>query len=148
MRLSHISLTARDAAALGGFYAEVFGYRERRPAKRLSGASVSRGNGLKDADIYSIWLALPDDPGPFLEILEYTPTLNRGRPEVNAPGFDHLAFVVNDLNRVLRDVLRCGGAMQGEVTNFGSAEAPVLIVYVRDPEGNLLELEDNHRPVI
>lgn len=146
MRLSHISLTARDAAALGGFYAEVFCYRERRPAKRLSGTSVSRGNGLRDADIYSIWLALPDDPGPFLEILEYTPTLNRGRPEVNAPGFGHLAFLVNDLNRVLRDVLRCGGAMQGEVTNFGSAEAPVLIVYVRDPEGNLLELESNHRP--
>ncbi|MFY1713450.1 VOC family protein [Tritonibacter mobilis] len=146
MRLSHISLTARDAAVLGEFYAEVFGYRERRPAKRLSGASVSRGNGLKDADIYSIWLALPDDSGPFLEILEYTQTLNRGRPEVNAPGFGHLAFVVNDLNRVLRDVLRCGGAMQGEVTNFGSAEAPVLIVYVRDPEGNLLELESNHRP--
>ncbi len=146
MRLSHISLTARDAAALGGFYAGVFGYRERRPAKRLSGTSVSRGNGLKDADIYSIWLALPDDPGPFLEILEYTQTLNRGRPEVNAPGFGHLAFVVNDLNRVLRDVLRCGGAMQGEITNFGSTEAPVLIVYVRDPEGNLLELESNHRP--
>ena len=129
MRLSHISLTARDAAVLGEFYAEVFGYRERRPAKRLSGTSVSRGNGLKDADIYSIWLALPDGPGPFLEILEYTPTLHRGRPEVNAPGFGHLAFVVNDLNRVLRDVLRSGGSMQGEITNFGSAATIATIGY-------------------
>ncbi|MEM9975610.1 MAG: hypothetical protein AAF771_15640 [Pseudomonadota bacterium] len=38
-------------------------------------------------------------------------------------------------------VLRSGGALQGNPMNFGSDERPHWIVYMRDPEGNILELE-------
>ena len=141
MRLLHVSLTARNADQLSSFYKEVFGFVERRAPKRLSGTAVSRGNGLPNNDIYSIWLDFPADNEPFLEIMEYTVPAERGIPAVNDPGFGHLAFEVCDLQQTIEKVLRFGGGLQGEVTNFGSEERPQLIVYARDREGNILELE-------
>lgn len=141
MRLTHISLTARDADLLAQFYQQVFGFIYRRPPTRLSGPKVARGNGLPGSDIYSIWLCLPDDDGPFLEIMEFAKPAERGLPAVNEPGYAHLAFEVADLEKTIGDVLRSGGSLQGEVTDFGTRHSPHLIIYMRDPEGNILELE-------
>lgn len=102
---------------------------------------VSRGNGLPNSDIYSVWLDQHDQQGPFLEIMEYTEDMERRWPAVNDLGYAHLAFEVRDLQATIEKVLQSGGSMQGEVTNFGTQKQPHLIVYVRDPEGNILELE-------
>jgi glyoxylase I family protein len=141
LKLLHVSLTAREADTLSSFYRDVFGFLDRRPPKRLTGEIVSRGNGLPNSSIYVVWLGLPDDDGPFLEIMEYDETVSRCDPVVNEPGYGHLAFEVRDLSEAIEDVLRLGGALQGQITNFGTEEKPHLIVYVRDPEGNILELE-------
>ncbi len=146
MRLKHVSLTARDADRLAAFYKHSFGLVERRPPKRLSGETVSRGNGLPGSGIYTIWLNLTDDTTPFLEIMEYSETIDRARPAVNEPGYGHLAFEVRNLTESVGAVLRFGGALQGDIANFGTDDAPYLIVYVRDPEGNLLELEQPFCP--
>lgn len=146
MKLTHVSLTARDAGALATFYKTAFGFAERRPRTRLSGEAVSRGNGLPDADILSHWLTMAERDGPFLEILEYADPVSRPLPAVNAPGWGHLAFEVSDLAATLEAVTGLGGEMQGEVVNFGTEAAPLRIVYVRDPEGNILELEERPRP--
>ncbi len=141
MTLSHVSLTARDALALSSFYQAVFDLVERRPPRRLAGEAVWRGNGLPGVEILVVWLEEPEQTGPFLEIMQYTTTVDRGSPAVNEPGFAHLAFEVADIHETLERVLRFGGCLQGQVTNFGTGQAPRLIVYVRDPEGNILELD-------
>lgn len=143
LRLLHISLTARDADALSAFYREALGFIDRRPPVRLSGEKISRGNGLPNSSIYSIWLALPGNPGPFLEVMEYSDPLESRIPAVNEPGYAHIAFEVEDLHASIERVLRSGGTLQGKVTNFGSHARPYLIVYVRDPEGNIIELEQS-----
>ena len=71
----------------------------------------------------------------------YVETVERPSPAVNERGYAHLAFEVEDLLATIGKVLQSGGSMQGEVTNFGTNKQPHLIVYVRDPEGNILELE-------
>lgn len=86
-----------------------------------------------------------DDTGPFLEILQYSQMVGRPKPAVNEPGFGHLAFEVDDLTESVGNVLRFGGSLQGQITNLGTAETPFLVVYVRDPEGNILELEQSAR---
>ncbi len=141
MKLLHVSVAARDADVLSAFYKTVFGYVDRRPPTTLSGEKVSRGNGLPNTHIYSVWLRLPDDEGPFLEILEYKNTLDRPEPRVNEPGFGHLAFEVSDIEATVAEIIKAGGKSQGEVTDFGTLNSPLLVVYVRDPEGNILELE-------
>lgn len=145
MRLKHVNLTAHNADSLAAFYREAFGFSERRPPRRLCGEAVSRGNGLPRSEIYAIWLDLNDDTGPFLEIMQYSQMVNRPKPAVNEPGFGHLAFEVGDLTESVGNVLRFGGSLQGQITNLGTAETPFLVVYVRDPEGNILELEQPAR---
>ena len=84
---------------------------------------------------------LPDDAGPFLEILEYDTTEDASHRAPNAQGFGHLAFEVSDIHSTIADIIAHGGSRQGEVVNFGTDTAPLLIIYMRDPEGNILELE-------
>jgi predicted enzyme related to lactoylglutathione lyase len=141
VKLLHVSLTARDADRLSLFYRTVFGLVEKRPPKMLHGDAVGRGNGLAGIGIYSIWLQLPNEDGPFLEIMQYSTTTHRPLPAVNEPGFGHLSLSVSNLETTLRCVLDQGGSMQGQITNFGTQDHPLFIVYVRDCEGNILELE-------
>ena len=146
MRISHISITARNAEQLAAFYRSVFRFTEKRAAKTLSGPHIAKGNGLPDMRILSIWLHHPDSAEPFLELMEYAETADSLYPEPNAPGLAHLAISVDDLDATLAELIAAGGQLQGEVTNFGTDEAPIRIVYARDPEGNILELEQNGPP--
>ncbi|SFU06034.1 Catechol 2,3-dioxygenase [Pseudovibrio denitrificans] len=141
MKLTHINLVARDAKALAAFYEAVFQCKQMRPAKVLSGEKVSKGNGLPNSEILSIWLTFPDCGTPFLELHQHAATEDRGVAPVNATGFGHLAFQTPDLHALIAKVLSAGGSKQGEVTNFGTSERPHLICYMRDPQGNILELE-------
>lgn len=141
VKLAHVSRTAGDAKRLAQFYIGALGLRERRPPKRLSGAIFSRGNGLPASDICSIWLDFPDRSKPFLEIMEYSDVAQGGVRPINAPGDGHLALQVPDLEAALDRILDCGGSQQGEIVNLGTSERPCLCVFVRDPEGNVLELE-------
>ncbi len=141
MRLAHINLVARDADALAGFYIDVLKCEPLREPRMLSGEKVSRGNGLSGCEIYTIWLKFPELERPFLEIHEHKVTHDRDQPRVNEPGLGHLSFQMEDISAVRSDIIQAGGAQIGEITDFGTPEEPYLIAYARDPEGNVLELE-------
>jgi catechol 2,3-dioxygenase-like lactoylglutathione lyase family enzyme len=141
MKLRHVSITTRDADRLADFYSTVFGYGQRGPPRTLSGERVWRGNGLAGIDIYSIWLSQPGAEGAFLELLQYDRLLNRQTPAVNEPGYGHIAFQVEDIDASYAAILECGGTALGEITDLGTAKAPYRIVYMRDPDGNILEIE-------
>ena len=141
MRLAHVSLTARDADSLAQFYRDAFGLVDRRPPKQLTGQAVARGNGLPGVDILSLWLCVPEKPRPFLEILGYTPSEQGDPRAVNAIGWGHIALEVVDLRATVDEVLRLGGRLQGEITTLGGPDRTFEVVYVRDPEGNVVELE-------
>lgn len=141
MRFTHLSVVARDADRLAEFYKRIFGCEDRRPRTTLSGKKVSRGNGVPNSEIYSIWLTLPSVETPFLAIHEYKETRERPSPCVNEPGYAHIAFEVEDIRAIRDEIIRAGGDDQGEITDFGTVDAPRLVVYMRDPEGNVIELE-------
>lgn len=143
MRFAHVCLVARDADGLAEFYIRVFGCVDRRPRRTLSGDAVGRGIGLPDAEIRAIWLTLPGRDGPFLEIHQYRGAPDRPPPRVDEPGFGHIAFAVADIRAAMAAIVAAGGSAQGELTDLGRAGAPVLAVYMRDPEGNMLELEQS-----
>ncbi|WP_343211556.1 glyoxalase/bleomycin resistance/dioxygenase family protein (plasmid) [Aliisedimentitalea scapharcae] len=121
---------------------EVFGCEIRRPLTVLSGAAFSKGNGLHGVKIRSAWLSLPGSDS-FLELLEYSETAPRTRPRVNEPGWGHLSFAVPDIHQTCVQIIGHGGEWQGDITNLGSDTAPFLAIYMRDPEGNILELEQS-----
>jgi len=125
---------------LAQFYRDAFGLVDRRPPRNLSG-TATRGTGVPDAEIRSVWLYVPDTPRPFLEILGYTPAQQAEPRPVNAPGWGHIALEVADLRATLDAVLRLGGNLQGEIITLQGPDHRFEIVYLRDPEGNVIELE-------
>ncbi|MEI3852060.1 MULTISPECIES: VOC family protein [Ensifer] len=141
MKLAHINLVARDADALAAFYMNVLKCEPLREPRMLSGEKVSRGNGVANSEIYTIWLKFPALDRPFLEIHEHKAIHDRSQPRVNEPGFGHLSFQMDDIRAVLSEVIQAGGSQIGEITDFGTKDKPYLIAYARDPEGNILELE-------
>lgn len=86
--------------------------------------------------------------GPTLEIFQYEPaSLNLGgQPEANGSGFGHIAFAVDNVEEGLREVLAHGGQALGEITELEVADAgSITFVYARDPEGNIVELQNWRR---
>lgn len=142
MKLTHFSITAKNVDRLAAFYVAVFDCTPRRAPVTLTGAHIAAGCGLPQATIRSIWLNFPGVEHPFLELHQYRQTLERGLPQVNEPGYGHLCFQTPDIQDAVRRTLRFGGALQGEITDIGAPDHPCLAVYLRDPEGNLLELEE------
>ena len=61
---------------------------------------------------------------------------------MNRPGLGHLAFSVDDVRAAREAVLAAGGGAVGEVVTLETATgAKVTWCYLRDIEGNIIELQ-------
>jgi catechol 2,3-dioxygenase-like lactoylglutathione lyase family enzyme len=141
----HTNLVARDWRALASFYERVFGCEPVPPERTLSGRWLEAATGVPGAQIHGIHLRLPGygDSGPTLEVFQYDPRAGSQEPVANRPGLGHIAFAVGDVEHAREAVLASGGRGVGEVV---SQEIPgagtVTFAYVRDPEGNIIELQE------
>ena len=82
------------------------------------------------------------EEGPTLEIFQYNTEQARPPTAANRPGYGHIAFAVDDVPRALEAVIAAGGGALGEVVSAGIPGASqVTFVYAKDPEGNLIELQ-------
>jgi len=143
-RYVHTNLVARDWRSPVRFYVEVFGCEPVPPERDLSGAALEAGTGVRGARLRGVHLRLPGggQSGPTLEVFQYAEFAPAGRREVNRPGFAHLAFEVPSVEDARAEVLAHGGAAVGAVVTIPIADVRrVTWCYVRDPEGNVLELQ-------
>jgi glyoxylase I family protein len=144
IRYVHTNLVAMDWKRLAGFYRDVFGCTPVLPERDLSGDWIDRATGLSGVRIRGIHLRLPGhgESGPTLEIFSYDEMPGRPDALANTPGIGHIAFAVEDVAAMAERVFAAGGTAVGE-----RVEKPVPGVglltfqYLRDPEGNILELQ-------
>lgn len=144
-RYVHTNLTGRDWRALVRFYCEVFGCKPKPPERDLSGVWLDDLTGLSSAHLTGMHLALPGfgEGGPTLEIFSYDQMVSGERPVTNEPGFGHLAFLVGNVDEALKAVLAAGGGVVGKsVVTTVPGVGVLRVVYARDPEGNILELQN------
>lgn len=143
-RYVHTNLTARDWRRLVHFYVGVFGCIPVPPERDISGDWIDRLTGLKKARLRGMHLALPgfDQNAPTLEIFNYEEMKEGSWPVANEPGYGHLAFAVEDVGAALQAVIDAGGGVVGEVeTTKIPGVGNLAVVYARDPEGNIIELQ-------
>jgi len=149
-RYAHTNIIAADWQRLARFYTDVLGCRPVPPERDLSGDWLDRATGIPGAHIRGVHLRLPGhgDQGPTLEVFQYDGAAGAGAaPAVNRPGLGHLAFQVDDVAAALRAVVQAGGSAVGEVVTAEIAGAGrICFVYARDPEGNVLELQQWQLP--
>jgi predicted enzyme related to lactoylglutathione lyase len=141
----HTNLTGRDWRRLAMFYCEVFGCVPKPPERDLRGAWLDGLTCLEDAHLTGVHLRLPGfgDDGPTLEIFSYDRMAESSPPVVNEPGFGHLAFSVGNVEDALAALLAHGGGVVGSISKTVVPGVGTLrVVYARDPEGNILELQN------
>ncbi len=143
-KYGHTNLIARDWRALSSFYQRVFGCEPVPPERNYAGPKLEAGTGVKGSTVKGVHLRLPGHGpnGPTLEIYSYSIGADSLHPEVNRPGFGHIAFVVPDVRDAQREILAAGGAAVGELVTLQTATgARVTWCYMRDPEANIIELQ-------
>ena len=143
-RYVHTNLIARDWQRLSDFYTRVFGCTFVPPERDYSGADLEAGTGVAGSTVRGVHLRLPGHGphGPTLEIYSYSLVADGAEPAINRPGFAHLAFEVPSVELARREFLAAGGATAGEVVTLATADGrSVTWCYLRDPEGNFVELQ-------
>lgn len=142
-RFGHVNLVAADWRRLVKFYADVFGCTPTGTERDLHGEALERGTGLPGARLRGVHLRLPGhgENGPTLEIFSYEQNAADALATPNRVGFGHIAFVVNDVEVARKLLLANGGSQHGEAVTTAANGRKVTWVYMRDPEGNLVELQ-------
>jgi predicted enzyme related to lactoylglutathione lyase len=143
--LSHINIISRDPDLLAAFYIEVFGCVPSPPERQLEGEWLGRGMGLPGARVRAIHLRLPGENahGATLELFRLDGEVAGDPKPVGRYGLMHIAFNVADIQATFERAIAAGGQKLGEITyadvpGVGRAE----FVYTRDPEGNIVELQE------
>ena len=143
MKYVHTNLVARDWRKLADFYIKVFNCTPVSPERDLKGDWLDRAVNLKDAHITGVHLQLPGYVnGPTLEVFQYSYEEAIEKTYPNTPGLGHLAFSVGDVEETAEKIIDMGGSWIGELTTAEIHKVGTLVfAYMRDPEGNIIEIQ-------
>jgi catechol 2,3-dioxygenase-like lactoylglutathione lyase family enzyme len=147
VRYAHTNLIAHDWRALVAFYCDVFGCVPVSSERDHRGPHIDALTAMPGARIRGRHIRLPGhgEQGPTLEIFTYSEQLDSPPTALNRPGFAHVAFEVADVARTRDEILRRGGRDVGELVTIDIAGAGRLtLIYMADPEGNIIELQKWH----
>jgi catechol 2,3-dioxygenase-like lactoylglutathione lyase family enzyme len=132
--IDHMSFTVSDLEATNEFFAKLGFESVNRYVS--SGPAADEGTGTENADVDISWLGHPQG-GPKLELLRYQNEPTGKAPHNSQVGAAHLCLRVEDVNGEYE-------RLSGEGVTFVSAphadEFGVVWVYMRDPDGNVVEL--------
>lgn len=132
-RAHHVGITVADLDRCLAFYHDVLGL-DVVDRFSVSGEAFSTGVGLEDATGHFVHL---DAEGARVELVSYDPSgETRSRERVDQPGATHLGLSVADVEEFYE-------GLSDDVETLSepqTTESGAIILFVRDPEGNLVEL--------
>lgn len=141
VRFDQVKFLVRDPQALADFYEQALGCETVVPLLNVEDEAVARVLGVPDADVALTVLRLPGrgEHGPVLEL--YSVSGDRPDDWHYQPGQGQLAFEVDDLESAMGRVGGAGGNKLGDVVEWQAPSgATARFVYMRDPEGNIIDL--------
>ena len=147
IRYAHTNLIADDWRRLADFYTQVFACEPVSSERDHQGPHIDALTGMPGARICGRHLRLPGhgERGPTLEVFQYARSAPNPGTCLNRPGFAHLAFEVPDVEQKRAEVLKWGGSDVGKLVTIDIPGAGQLtLVYMTDPEGNIIELQRWH----
>ncbi len=139
----HTNIIAKDSEKLIQFYKDVFSCKSIGQKRDLKGDVFDKLTGIENVHITGEHLLLPgfDEGGPTLEIFTYEMMEGNQKHLVNAYGFSHVAFEVDDVEETLQKLISYGGQMVGELIHADYPDGRHLCaVYASDIEGNIVEI--------
>lgn len=140
----HTNIVAKNWEKLANFYIKVFDCSVAPPIRHYKGKNLVSAVNIKNVTLNGVHLRLPGYTkiGPTLEIFSYMPGQKKQNRKVNTPGITHLAFEVSDVHKTYNKVIENGGEKVGEIVTLKRSDGKkVTWCYVKDPEGNMIELQ-------
>ena len=148
IRYAHTNLIANDWRRLQDFYVQVFDCVPVSSERDHKGPLFEALTGLPGGRLKGRHLRLPGhgEHGPTLEIFQYDANDPTPTSAIKRPGFAHIAFEVPDVDAKRAEILKRGGRDYGQLVTLDIPGAGKLtLIYMCDPEGNILELQKWHR---
>src|SRR5215475_6623739 len=143
LTFDHIGLVVDDLATTAAFFTGLGFTRE--DIGDVRGTWMDRVVGLDDAVAEIVLISAPDGSG-HIELTKFrSPTLPQEPHELpsHAYGLRHVAYRVADVNAVVAQARELGYELVGDVTDF---QDMYRLVYIRGPEGLILELTQALQP--
>lgn len=140
----HTNIVAKNWQRLADFYRKIFDCKIVPPIRYYKGKDLESAFNIKDVMLNGVHLRLPgyNKTEPTLEIFSYSPSLKKQNRKVNTPGITHLAFEVSDVQKTYKKVIENGGRKVGKIITLKRTDGKkVTWCYVKDPEGNMIELQ-------
>ena len=147
--IDHVNIVVRDLEMMTDFYTAGFGFTVTRRVT-ISGDWIGSVVGLDGVVGHVVYLTVPDDPdGTRIELIRYeSPEGVRidGNGIPNACGIRHVALRVSDIAAALSNAAAAGAEPFGPITEVPGSQVTYAggkrkkIVYLHDPEGNIVEL--------
>ena len=144
IRYAHTSLVANEWRRIVKFYCEVFGCVPVGGERNRKGPEVDALTGVKETRVQGQHLRLPGhgENGPTIEIFQFNKNETAQPPSLMRPGLAHLAFEVPDIEAKRKEVHAWGGKDYGQLVTLDiPGEGKLSVLYVCDPEGNIIELQ-------
>jgi glyoxylase I family protein len=142
-RFRHVAIVAHDLTKLVDFYTQSLGFKVKRRYEAKN-ANFQNGVGVPGAEAAVVHLTIPNS-NVELEMFQFNAPLidAPGSPlPANQPGYRHMALIVDDLQAAYLELKAKGITFLSEpITHKEPKEvAGFQFVYFRDPEGNIVEL--------
>ncbi|RQH00538.1 VOC family protein [Natrarchaeobius oligotrophus] len=129
----HVGITVSDLESTLSFYRDVLGF-DVVDRFSVAGKALSEGIGVENASGTFVHL---ESGGVRLELVRFEPEANESRESaLNRPGTTHVALAVDDLESFY-------ATLPDDVETISeprTTESGTTILFVRDPEDNLVEL--------
>jgi catechol 2,3-dioxygenase-like lactoylglutathione lyase family enzyme len=144
---SHVAITVADFNRTIKFYQDVFGAPvvgvncNHDPERLRTFFGVDAGH----PELKIGWIRIPG--GATIEVFEFTPSLEPAEITWSRPGLTHLSFNVRGTDKWHRYLVEKGVEI---VSAPEASPKGHTFFFVKDPDGNLIELIDNKhmRPIL
>lgn len=144
IKFVHTNIVSNNWKKLADFYIKVFDCKIVHPLRKYEGKELDSAVNIKNAKLVGVHLQLPGykSSGPTLEIFSYTPHSRKHPGKVNTPGLTHIAFEVSSVEKMHKKVIENGGKKVGKIVTLERSDGKkVTWCYVKDPEGNMIEIQ-------
>jgi predicted enzyme related to lactoylglutathione lyase len=146
-KYAHINIIAKDWKFLCEFYQEIFECVPISTERDHHGESIDLLTGISKVRVKGRHLRVPGygENAPTIEIFSFNQGGKNYPKTLNRPGFSHLAFEVDDLDQRREKIKEFGGSDYGEKVVLDiSGAGKLTLIYMTDPEGNIIELQKWH----
>jgi|WetSurMetagenome_2_1015567.scaffolds.fasta_scaffold447624_2 glyoxylase I family protein len=141
-RFRHVAVIVKNMDPMKDFYCGIFGCSVKRDFT-IESSEFQKGIGIPGASARCVHLSIPGSTVE-IELFQFfsPPHAKSDLPEINDTGLRHIALVVDDIYSAVAEIRAKGGVVHADPVRF---ERPEMLngfrfVYVKDPEGNIIEL--------